>query len=207
MIKVISLDIGGTLVEKKSKDYSKYNLTALSNIVKVPYSDVRKAYKDVFQKTKGNKNELINNFCNILNINRNIQIDNFFSNKFKSSNGYISQDKIDVIKKLKQLKYKIILFSNNCCLFKSDIEEYKYLFDEVFYSFNIGYTKNEVESYEYIESKMNYQPGEFLHIGDTLISDYKCPKENGWNALYYGVCNDPKVKSIKSLQEIFNYLL
>ena len=83
MIKVISLDIGGTLIEFDDNDLSKYGFKQLSDITGLPYNDVRLAYKDIFQKTKGTESELINNFCNLLNIKRSIQLENYFKNKFE----------------------------------------------------------------------------------------------------------------------------
>lgn len=202
MIKVISLDIGGTLIEFNDDTLSKYGFKELSDITNLPYNDVRLAYKDIFQKTKGTRSELINNFCKLLNIKKTIQLENYFKNKFEKKKNIISLDKIDVIKSLKNLGYKIILFSNNCCLLQDYFNDYDGLFDNIFYSFDIGYTKNEKESYKYIEENMGYKPYEFLHIGDTLKSDYIYPKENGWEAIYYGDCDDSEVVNIKSFNEI-----
>ena len=99
------------------------------------------------------------------------------------------------------------MFSNSCCLIKNNIsDELKNLVDDIFYSYDIGYTKNEKESYEYIEKKLGYKKCEFLHIGDTLKSDYLSPIQNGWNALYFGSTNDDNIDSIKSLKKIFKYL-
>ena len=83
MIKVISLDIGGTLIEFNDDTLSKYGFIQLSDITGLPYNDVRLAYKDIFQKTKGTRSELINNFCKLLNIKRTIQLENYFKNKFE----------------------------------------------------------------------------------------------------------------------------
>ena len=158
MIKVISLDIGGTLIDISDNLSSKYSFKELSKLVKMPYDDVKLAYKSIFQKTRGTRSELINNFCNMLKINNSIQSDNFFKKKFKKEKNIISNDKLNVINKLKKMGHKIILFSNNCCLLEDYFDEYYGLFDKIFYSFDIGYTKNETESYRYIEKNMGYKP-------------------------------------------------
>lgn len=158
MIKVISLDIGGTLIDISDNLSSKYSFKELSKLVKMPYDDVKLAYKSIFQKTRGTRSELINNFCNMLKINNSIQLDNFFKKKFKKEKNIISNDKLNVINKLKKMGHKIILFSNNCCLLEDYFDEYYGLFDKIFYSFDIGYTKNETESYRYIEKNMGYKP-------------------------------------------------
>ena len=205
MIKVISFDIGGTLLINEKND--KYNLKSLASLVDLPYENVREVYKRVFQKSKGSFDELVNVFCNNLEIKVNDEINNFFYNKFNCNTGSISQKKIDIIKKLKSMGYKIILFSNNCCLIKNNFDsDFFGLVDEFFYSFDLGYTKSDEESYSYIEKKMNVLPEEFLHIGDTLKSDYVNPIKNGWNALYFGEIDDNNIYNITSLDEIFDYL-
>lgn len=78
--------------------------------------------------------------------------------------------------------------------------------DNVFYSYNLGYTKEDNEIYKIIEEKIENKPFEILHIGDTILSDYLKPRENGWNTLYYGNQQDNNINSINDLNEIFNYL-
>lgn len=138
----------------------------------------------------------------------NKKLEDFFSNKFQTKTiEKVSLDKIEIIKDLKSKGYKVILFSNSCCLIdNSAISKLVNIVDEVFYSYDIGYTKNEVESYRYIENKINNKSADFLHVGDDLNSDYKVPVENGWKALYYGQSDKKDINQIKNLKEIFNYL-
>lgn len=207
MIKVISFDIGGTLLKSNEERGDKYSLKALTELLKLPHNLVRDAYKDVFQKNKGTFEKLVSMFCNKLNIQPNDEINTFFKNKFSDSEEKILASDLTVLRQLKEQGYKIILFSNSCCLIKSTIKEsVKNIVDDIFYSFDLGYTKSDKESYKFIENKMGYRSNEFLHIGDTLKSDYLKPIENGWNALYYGKIDDLKIKNIIDLREIFNYL-
>ena len=105
------------------------------------------------------------------------------------------------------MNYKIILFSNTSSLYNNQLpKELLQFVDSIFYSYEIGYTKNEDESYKIVEEKLNIKPNEFLHIGDTLKSDYYCPIKNGWNALFYGDSEDSSINGISSLDQIFNYL-
>ena len=196
MIKVISFDIGGTLL--KSNSSNDYSLSALTKLLNLPYDEVRHAYKEVFQKSDGTKEELITKFTNLLN---------FISNKYALVDEEISDEYINLFKKLKEAGYKVILFSNSCSLVKSTIKnKLKNIVDGIFYSYELGYTKSDHESYTYIEHKLGYQPNEFLHIGDTLNSDYYKPLANGWNALYYGTTDDENVNTITNLSNILDLL-
>lgn len=157
MIKVISFDIGGTLLF--NKDNNKYNLKKLSSLTKVDYDYVRKTYKDIFQKTKGSLAELENLFCEKLQIKLTDEIHNFFINKISNNtNTETNKDFTEVVKQLKQKGYKIILFSNSCCLIQSNLSpEFLKEVDYVFYSYDLGYTKDEEESYRLIEKNASLQ--------------------------------------------------
>ena len=205
MIKVISFDIGGTLIQNESDD--KYNLKSLSEMIKLPYDIVRDSYKSIFQKKKGTLENLVNNFCDSLNIQNTQEIENFFSEKFSNVQNTIPNKYIKLIRKLKNKGYKVILFSNSCCLINNYINEELYnMLDGIYYSFDMGYTKSDEESYRLIEKELRNLPHEFLHIGDTLKSDYLIPKKNGWNALYYGKCDNENINSITDLEKIEDYL-
>lgn len=208
MIKVVSFDIGGTLLEDSHDNPNNYNLKELAKIVNMLYENVRDVYKNVFQKSNGTLNELVGKFCNDLDISNTENLNNFFIGKFSdnNTNSTISNDKITLIRDLKENGYKVILFSNSCCLLNNDaIKEIYDLVDGVFYSFDIGYTKDDKESYQYVEKTLNVKPAEILHIGDTLKSDYLKPVENGWNALFYGVSDDESVNRISSLMELYDF--
>ena len=208
MIKVVSFDIGGTLIKNNNSNESNYDLHALAELTKIPYEKVRNVYKNIFQKTKGTYETLISEFCNQLSIDNNKDINEFFKNKFKSNEvKKISLDDIEVLKKLKSKGYKVILFSNSSCLLDNYLpNDIKEIVDNIFYSYDLGYTKSDSESYKYIEKILGNKSNEFLHIGDTLSSDYLNPIKNGWNALYYGISGNKEVKSITNLNEIFDWL-
>lgn len=208
MIKVVSFDIGGTLlVDTIEFDSSKYTLNALAELLNLPYDAVRCEYKKVFQVKKGTFDELINEFCSRLNINPTNELRNFFKNKFSNKLSVISKNNIKLIREIKDRGYKVIFFSNSCCLNNNNInKEIMDIIDGLYYSYELGYTKNEEASYRYIEKELDCQPEEFIHIGDTLKSDYLKPIEYGWNALYYGKTNDNTIKSITSLDKVLEYL-
>ena len=207
MYKVISFDIGGTLIDTESND--KYNMSKLVDLVSLDREKVRYAYKNVFQKRKGTLLELVNLFCNILDIEINDNIVNFFKEKFSSDNNkiIINPMTLNVIKQIKNMGYKIILLSNSCCLFDTNLgDDIIKNVDEIFYSYDLGYTKNDDEIYKLVENKIGCMANEILHIGDTLSSDYRIPIKNGWNAIYYGKMVEDDVISISSLDEILDIL-
>lgn len=205
MIKVVSFDIGGTLLVGTEENAS-FSLKNLSEVVKLPYEDVRKAYKDVFQKSKGSFDELVESFCSILNISKSEELLEFFKNKFNiTDNLKVSSENIDLLKKIKSMGYKIILFSNNCCLLPEIDKKVLNYVDGTFYSYELGFTKNDDEAYRIVEKELNCLPEEFLHIGDNLKSDYLKPKENGWNAILFGESKED-IQTIQKLDEVIKYL-
>lgn len=205
MIKVVSFDIGGTLLVSEEEKAS-FGLKQLSEVVNLDYEDVRKVYKNVFQKSKGNFDELVDTFCSLLNIQKTEELLDFFKNKFNSSSKItVKEENISLLKKIKSMGYKIILFSNNCCLIPEIDKEVLNCVDDVFYSYELGFTKNDDEAYKIIEKKLNCFPEEFLHIGDNLKSDYLKPKENGWNAIFFGE-KKQDIESIQNLDDVLKYL-
>ena len=77
MIKVISIDIGGTLVRGPKKKHN-YGLKDLTSLVELPYDDVRNAYKNIFQKERGSFEILVSKFCQTLGIKVNKELNDFF---------------------------------------------------------------------------------------------------------------------------------
>ena len=207
MIKVVSFDIGGTLLRENNDDAANYSIKALTNLIGLDKDLVRDAYKDVFQKTKGSFDKLVNDFCKRLNIEVTKDITNFFHNKFSVPDEQINKEDLELLKTIKDKGYKVILFSNNCCLVKSTLaDSLKGVVDGIYYSYDLGYTKSDKESYQFIEKELACKPNEFLHIGDTLKSDYLKPISFGWNALFYGTSDDDTIKCITDLKDILKYL-
>lgn len=210
MHKVISFDIGGTLLkETNNPENKKYDLRSLAALLDLPYDIVRTTYKDVYQKMNGTFDELLNTFCSKLGTSVKEEYIKFFKEKFSiaSSSNTVNEDVINLIRKIKENGYKVILVSNSCSLLNNNLsEELLSLIDGLYYSYNLGYTKSDKELYEYIEKDIGYSKGEILHIGDTLNSDYKDPIKYGWDAIYYGIPTEDDVKYITDLNELLNII-
>lgn len=54
------------------------------------------------------------------------------------------------------------------------------LVDDVFYSYELGFTNEDKESYAFVLEKLNAKLEKILHIGNNLKSDYFKPFENEW---------------------------
>ena len=166
MIKVVSFDIGGTLL--RGEESKAYSIDALTNLLGLPKEDVKRAYKNVFQKSRGSFEELVSNFCNILGITPTNELNEFFINKFKETNEYVNEEDKALLRELRSRGYKVILLSNNCCLTDREFQkEMSNEVDGIFYSCDIGYTKSDKECYRFVENALGYEPEDFLHIGDT----------------------------------------
>ena len=109
MIKVVSFDIGGTLL-KDVKD-NNYSIKDLASLINKPYEEVKIVYKDVFQKSMGTLEELVNNFCLKLNIEVTKEIKDFIQNKYQDSNDIKMNNKdIELMQYLKEHNYKLFYF-------------------------------------------------------------------------------------------------
>lgn len=201
MIKVVSFDIGGTLIKGVNNNYT---ITEFSKLANCDYNDIKCAYRDIFQKREGTFDELFSLFCQKLKIKETDAIKIYLKDNF-NQDSYFDIDSIPIMQKLKDLGYKIILFSNNSSLYPDKIpDKVKEIVDELFYSHIMGHTKDESITYRKIEDKMGYKSNEFFHIGDSIDNDYLYPIKNGWHAVLLG--DNDKVQCISSINEIFDYL-
>lgn len=133
-----------------------YGIKELTNILGLPYEMVRKSYKHVFQTMKGDFKSLVDTFCSELKIECFPELEKFFVNKFSCKREKLVPDVVSLIKDLKEKGYKVILFSNSCCLINNDsIKDLFNLVDDVFYSYELGFTKDDKESYNLILEKLN----------------------------------------------------
>lgn len=195
MIKVISVDIGNTLIFfNKNK-----SLKELATYLNIDYSNFIEDYKNIFQKKNLSKNKLINMFCSKYLIDSKYLYD-YFDDDIEF---IYNEELIEFFKTLKY-KYKIICFSNNNCFNKKANLE---IFDKIYYSYEIGHTKDEEDAYRIIEKDLNVCSNEILHIGDSYTNDYINPIKYGWNALLYENNNKVKEEILKILKEGFNYEL
>ena len=140
MIKVISFDIGGTLIENNESfnEMQKYNLKNLTKLVNQPYEKVRETYKLVFQKSKGTFNSLVKKFCDELNV-----LECIYGMK-ETQLEYVVKENLKMDSTLRQIKEakKLIVLEINNLYQNKDIAKLKYLYYE--------YKKENIDDIDYI---------------------------------------------------------
>lgn len=184
MIKIISFDIGNTLIENKSDS----TIKTLEKILNRRKEDFIKEYKDCFQISTEEIGKCVGNFVDKINQKESYDevMNHFLSNENDEFN--IDVKKITVIQNLKNLGYKIIALSNSCKYKSSKQKKYLEeinLFDDIIYSYDVGACKPSREIFEFVQKKYNARPSEILHVGDSINSDYYAPIKVGWNAILY----------------------
>ena len=78
-------------------------------------------------------------------------------------------DMFNLVLDLKQKGFKIVCLSNICQYRSSKAIQAGYfdIFDETFFSFEIGYDKPDLRAYEYVLNKLNINPNECIFIDDS----------------------------------------
>lgn len=181
MIKLITFDIGGTIIKHK-KEESK--LDKIENLIDCPRNVFKDEYKKIFCTSKVPLNEMIDMFSKTYPISNKEK----FKEIFKKESNIIPQDVFEkIFYELNNFGYKVATLSNACYwtytpLTESILKEY---IDKEFYSFDVGYTKPNSNIFKYVEQYYQIKSNEILHIGNSYVSDYLGAKECGWNSYLY----------------------
>ncbi len=207
MIKAISFDIGNTIYLASQNQTV---LNELGQILNLPLEQVKRTFRQIFNKNNGDLRELTEKFCKELKSNKFNEILFFFENLSKKSekNQYVDKNIIKLIKKLKKLGIKVVLSSSSNILKNYQLDEglLKYV-DHVFRTYEVGYLKDEENYYRFIEKKLNLKSEEILNVGNSLKYDYEMPKKFGWNAILFN-CPEKGCKTVEELsKEIEKFLL
>lgn len=181
MIKVISFDIGGTLVEF---DFNKSLTSKIYNLTKVDRFILRKAIQECFMTNSTTLEEASYKFCSIIRYDKVERIVGILENH-KSSNKLFPNTE-DTLKRVKNMGYKIITISNMYFWNKKTLESYGIggYIDLEIYSYNVGCTKPNNNIFRYAEGKMCLNSDAFLHIGDSMNSDIRGAERAGWKSVY-----------------------
>ena len=178
-MKFFVFDLGGVLsvpmVSKKLYEQIKW---------KVSYEEFLDKFNNSEESIKVHKGEIsTKEFFEYLKryMDDNITLDEF-KNIYVNNNKFFN-DTIEIIKKLKNLGYKVYLLSN---LKEIDYEKFiKHfdisIFDELFLSFKLGMLKPNDDIYQYVINKLNTKP-ENIYFFDDNKENVEGAIKNGINA-------------------------
>ena len=177
MIKLITFDIGGTII-KSDKSMSRYE--QLKKVINISKDE----YKKTYYLSKKPFNKL---FADYIEKDKSEQYDRVQNILLPSKNKKFNEKIVNLIENLHNLGYKIATLSNvnyNLYYGLSDTILGKYI-DKEFYSFEIGDYKPHKEAFLYVQNYYNLKPEEIMHIGDSRVSDYEGALNAGWNSYLY----------------------
>ena len=193
-MKFFVFDLGGVLsvpmVSKKLYEQIKW---------KVSYEEFLDKFNNSEESIKVHKGEIsTKEFFEYLKryMDDNITLDEF-KNIYVNNNKFFN-DTIEIIKKLKNLGYKVYLLSN---LKEIDYEKFiKHfdisIFDELFLSFKLGMLKPNDDIYQYVINKLNTKP-ENIYFFDDNKENVEGAIKNGINA--YQVTGETVKKAVDNI--------
>lgn len=193
-MKFFVFDLGGVLsvpmVSKKLYEQIKW---------KVSYEEFLDKFNNSEESIKVHKGEIsTKEFFEYLKryMDDNITLDEF-KNIYVNNNKFFN-DTIEIIKKLKNLGYKVYLLSN---LKEIDYEKFiKHfdisIFDELFLSFKLGMLKPNDDIYQYVINKLNTNP-ENIYFFDDNKENVEGAIKNGINA--YQVTGETVKKVVEEI--------
>ena len=193
-MKYFVFDLGGVLsvpmVSKKLYEQIKW---------KVSYEEFLDKFNNSEESIKVHKGEIsTKEFFEYLKVymDDNITLEEF-KNIYVNNNKFFN-DTIEIIKKLKNLGYKVYLLSN---LKEIDYEKFiKHfdisIFDELFLSFKLGMLKPNDDIYQYVINKLNTKP-ENIYFFDDNKENVEGAIKNGINA--YQVTGETVKKAVDNI--------
>lgn len=183
MIKVISFDIGGTLI-KKPIDSSLCKM--LFQYAQVNYELFKEEYRRCFIC----RNYDFYSFCEKVKIQNSEIVLRIIDEYYHKPSGIVYDDVYSTLEWLKSIGMKLITISNISYCNTKRLKDYgleKYFIWE-FYSCDLGYSKPDIQIFRYAESCLKVRPEEILHIGDSLKADFYGARRAGWNS--YLLCRN-----------------
>lgn len=200
-IKVISFDIGDTLYKTNGKNSVSHKLAEFFGI---GYVKFKSEYQKIFDYTNKPLEAKIENLCKNFNKEDFVRQVSDIIEKTINEYGHEPVD-YNIEKLLQNLKsdgYILICISKSSNL-QAQIKGQKILeyFDHIFRTAEFELSKRDARLYAIIESKLEVNANEIIHIGDAYYDDYIFPQKYGMNAILYN--NHKHNESCKSTMEIY----
>lgn len=186
MIKVVSFDIGGTLIHR-DKNKSLVDEISLGTGID------REIINDKFRGFFVNQSYGVKDFCEDIGCERPLMIIELIETWKQKPKSTLFNDVNSTLIKLRE-RYHLVSISNMVYWNRIRLADYglRSLFDLEVYSFNIGVAKPKSEIFRYVEDKLKVSPGEIVHIGDSITSDVLGANIAGWSSVL--ICrNDVKI--------------
>ena len=205
MIKVVSLDLSGTLIDDRNYiDEFWFDLLPreVSKVKKIPFKKAveycKESYDEYYKKHGMDKNWISPYYwIKRFGIKKNL----LEILKMLKEKPIVYEDTHEVLEKLSK-KYKIIISTSHppefleVSLKKIDISK----IDKTFCSLKYGLSKEDKEFWETILKELKIKPNEIIHIGDLYKSDYLIPISVGMNAFLLKRENISLLNAIKLLK-------
>lgn len=179
MIKVVSFDIGGTLITYSRESSLKQVLLEVTPVC-------NEKFQQAYTKHFINKEGSFLSFCQELQIENPQRlsqiIDHYYMNKPLAS---VYNDVYLTLNKIKQSGRTLITLSNKSYRNPACLESYglQHLFTKEIYSYDVGYRKPDIRIFRYVEESLHVKPEEILHVGDSIKSDYQGAQMASWHSI------------------------
>ena len=174
MIKLVTFDIGGTILKK---DINLPRYERLKEYIDASKDEYKKAYYI-------SKEPFIHFIKRHLKTNSEEALNGALESMKKKKSLVFNEKVVKTIENLHNMGYKVATISNANYMTHKDLkntEVGKYI-DKEFYSFDMGDYKPHKEAFLFVQSYYGLKPEEILHVGDSVTSDYNGAKEAGWHA-------------------------
>lgn len=203
MIKVVSFDVGNTLV----KFYREKSLAELiSDKTGISHEVINKELKNYLTQDFSTKKEFVMSLASKMDLDYHciaLLIEQY------TVTAYIYPDVIECMKYLSSKGYLIISVSNALSFNIIDLNELGLVdITYQFYSSRCGLKKPDILFYKYIEKCVSAYPNEIIHIGDSIRCDVNGAKAAGWDSIYLNRNKEKSYeeKEINTLTELKKFL-
>ena len=177
MIKVVSFDIGGTLISLKSEPNK---IRVLANYLAADEQELRAYIKPILYC--GNKT--IKEISVLLKSKHGQDCEDLLKQLYTPiSSITVHKSALHILKRLKAEGYKLAVITNHNSLRTYPELPFIDMFDYVIKSNEVGLCKPDKKIFDYLVNWAKVKPEEILHIGDHLVSDYHGATDAGLKAI------------------------
>ncbi|WP_270564212.1 HAD family hydrolase [Clostridium beijerinckii] len=179
MIKAVSFDIGGTLIEFEKGCSLK---RTLSQELNVNLDTLNRAYREHFTERKIS----LQNFCQRMHYEESSKIKEIVSKYYAEKPlESLYPGVVNVLSELKYRGYFLMAVSNKSYENPSCLESYSLsaYFNAEIYSYQVGYAKPDRRIFQYAQHIANVKADEIVHVGNSIRSDVLGAKAANWHTI------------------------